>query len=244
MKHVLNKNTPIPLYYQLKQWLVEQIDRGELKPGDYIQSERELSEEFEISRMTVRQALLELVNDGKLVRERGKGTFVAEPKISQDLFRLTSFSEDMISRGMKPGAYVIDATVKPAPSVPQKHLKLEQEDPVLIITRLRMADEKPMALETTHFPLAKFPRLDEQDFNNMSVYQYIKERYGVVMQYASQSIEVGIPNQKEKELLNIGSNTPILLIERVTFDSNREPLEYVTSAYRGDRYKLYVELNR
>ena len=123
MKFVLNKNTPIPLYYQLKQWIIEQIERGDLKPGDVIPSERELSEEFEISRMTVRQALTELVNEGKLVRERGKGTFVAEPKISQDLFRLTSFSEDMKSCGMTPGASVIDVTVNTASSVLQKHLK-------------------------------------------------------------------------------------------------------------------------
>lgn len=244
MKYVLNKNTPIPLYYQLKQWLVEQIDRGDLKPGDFIQSERELSEALEISRMTVRQALLELVNEGKLVRERGKGTFVAEPKVSQDLLRLTSFSEDMASRGMTPGASVVDVTVNRASPVLQKQLHIGVEDSVLIMTRLRMADDKPMALETTHFPLAKFPGLEHQDFNNMSIYQYIEEHYGMIPAYASQSIEVGMLNAQEAELLDIHLNSPILFIERITFNAHREPIEYVTSAYRGDRYKLYAELKR
>lgn len=244
MKYVLNKKIPIPLYYQLKQWLVEQIDRGDLMPGDFIPSERELSEEFEISRMTVRQALLELVNEGRLVREKGKGTFVAEPKISQGLLKLTSFSEDMISRGMKPGAYVVDVTVKKVTPVVQKRLHMKADDSALIVTRLRMADDKPMALETTHLPLSRFSGLEQQDFNNMSIYQYIKEHYGIVTAFASQTIEVGLPNGSEAKLLDTHADAPILLIERVTFDEHRVPIEFVKSVYRGDRYKLFAELER
>lgn len=244
MKFVLNKNTPIPLYYQLKQWIIEQIERGDLKSGDVIPSERELSEEFEISRMTVRQALTELVNEGKLIRERGKGTFVAEPKISQDLFRLTSFSEDMVSRGMTPGASVVDVTVSNATPVLQKHFNIEAADKVFIIKRLRIADDKPMALETAHFPLSKFPGLDEQDLNNMSIYRLIETHYKVVISNAHQSIEVGMANDHEAKLLDIRPNSPILRIERVTYDTHRQPIEYVTSVYRGDRYKLFVGLKR
>lgn len=244
MKYMLDKNTPIPLYYQLKQWLVERIDRDELKPGDFILSERELSEKFEISRMTVRQALLELVNEGKLVREKGRGTFVAEPKISQGLLQLTSFSEDMASRGMKPGAFVVDVTVDNASTFLQKTLHIGAEESVLIITRLRMADDKPMALETTHLPLSQFPGLEHQDFNNMSIYKYIKEHYGVTMASASQTIEVGMPNTKEAKLLNTNHASPILQIERVTFDERQLPIEFVKSVYRGDRYKLYAKLER
>lgn len=244
MKYALNKNIPIPLYYQLKQWLVEQIDRGDLKPGDSIPSERELSEQFEISRMTVRQALQELVVEGRLIREKGRGTFVAEPKISQGLLKLTSFSEDMLNRGMKPGARVVDVSVKPVPPVIREKLHAGEGDPVLVVTRLRMADDKPMALETTHLPLSRFPGLEQQDFNNMSIYQYLKDRYDTVTAYASQTIEVGMPNLHEIELLKTKPDTPILLIERVTFDEHRVPIEVVKSAYRGDRYKLYAELER
>lgn len=244
MPYMLNKNTPIPLYYQLKQWVIEQIERGDLKPGDVIPSERELSERFEISRMTVRQALLELVIEGKLVREKGKGTYVASPKINQGLLKLTSFSEDMLSRGMKPGALVVDISVKPVfPSILQK-LGMNPDDKLLVVTRLRMANDKPMALESTHLPLSRFPKLEHQDFNNMSIYQYLEDHYGVVTAFASQTIEVGMPSDDEASLLKMTKDVPVLLIERFTYGENRVPIEFVKSAYRGDRYKLYAELER
>lgn len=244
MKYVLNKKIPIPLYYQLKQHLTERIDHGELKPGEFIPSERELSEQFEISRMTVRQALQELVVEGRLIREKGKGTTVAAPKISQGLLKLTSFSEDMLKRGMKPGAGVVDVSVKPAsPGIGQK-LHLSEIDPVLVVTRLRMADDKPMALETTHLPLSRFSGLEGADFNNMSIYEHLKEQYGIEASSASQTIEVGMPRPREIELLQTERNVPVLLIERVTFDEQRQPIELVKSVYRGDRYKLFAELER
>ena len=171
MPYMLNKNTPIPLYYQLKQWVIEQIERGDLKPGDVIPSERELSERFEISRMTVRQALLELVIEGKLVREKGKGTYVASPKINQGLLKLTSFSEDMLSRGMKPGAQVVDVSVKPVfPSILQK-LGMNPDDKLLVVTRLRMANDKPMALESTHLPLSQIRTSRFQQHVHLSVFR-------------------------------------------------------------------------
>lgn len=244
MKHVLNKNIPIPLYYQLKQWLLDQMERGELKPGDFIPSERELSERFEISRMTVRQALLELVNEGKLVREKGKGTYVAEPKISQGLLKLTSFSEDMLNRGMTPGARVVDVAVKRAPQSVQPKLNIGSREAVIIVTRVRMADDTPMALETTHLSLSRFPALEQQDFSNTSLYQFLHDHYGVKTSFATQTMEVGLPNEREQELLHISEDIPILLIERVTLDERRAPIEFVKSIYRGDRYKLYAEMER
>lgn len=244
MRHVLNKNIPIPLYYQLKQWLEEQIEQKDLKPGDFIPSERELSEQFGISRMTVRQALLELVNEGKLVREKGRGTFVAEPKISQGLYKLTSFSEDMRSRGMKPGASVVDLQEKKPSTRLQDKLQVKADETIFQITRLRMADDQPMALETTHLPLSRFPGLEQQDFNHISLYDHLRNEYGVDIASASQSIEVAMPRSHDAELLHIRTDTPVLLIERVTFDRSRTPIEYVTSVYRGDRYKLYTELER
>lgn len=244
MKHVLNKNIPIPLYYQLKQWLEEQIDRKDLKPGDFIPSERELSEQFGISRMTVRQALLELVNEGKLVREKGRGTFVAEPKISQGLYKLTSFSEDMQSRGMKPGAVVINIQKKKSSSRLQDKLQIKADEAICQITRLRMADDQPMALETAHLPLSRFPDLAQQDFNDISLYDHLRNKYNVDIATASQSIEVAMPKSHDARLLNIRPGIPVLLIERVTYDRLQKPIEYVTSVYRGDRYKLYTELER
>ncbi|MBA4493242.1 GntR family transcriptional regulator [Paenactinomyces guangxiensis] len=243
MKPVLNKNIPIPLYYQLKQWLTEQIERGELRPGDAIPSERELSEQFEISRMTVRQALLELVNEGKLVREKGKGTFVAEPKINQGLLKLTSFSEDMRSRGMKPGARLIHVNVEDVTPKLEDTLQIKGGS-IISITRLRLADDKPMAIETSHLPLSQFPELRQQDLHDQSLYQFLEHYYGITISYASQTIEVGMPSPRERELLQIREGVPVLRTERITYDENRSPIEFVQSSYRGDRYKLYAELVR
>jgi GntR family transcriptional regulator len=240
----LNKNTPVPLYFQLKQHLIQLIESGELKPGDSIQSERELSEKYEISRMTVRQALQELVNDGRLVREQGKGTFLAEPKISQGLFKLTSFSEDMISRGMKPGAYVIDVTVQlPSTSV-QEALKIKASSSVIILTRVRLADDKPMALEMTHLPQLRFGGLEHESFEGISLYKLIESKYGITPVSASQTIEVGMPTADEMNLLQVTSAIPVMLIKRVTYDQEGNPYEFVKSIYPGDRYKFHAELVR
>lgn len=244
MKHQLNKNIPIPLYYQLKQNLIEQIEREELKPGDSVLSERELSEMFGISRMTVRQALIELVNEGKLIREQGKGTFVAQPKIDQGLYKLTSFSEDMVSRGMKPGAYVVDVQVTKPPASVRQSLGLGEQSQTVILTRVRLADEKPMALETTHLPLDRFSELIDEQFEGVSLYKLLSERYGVVPARASQTIEVGMPTAREINMLQVKADIPVLLIKRVTFDADGRPFEYVKSVYPGDRYKFHSELAR
>lgn len=240
----LNKNIPVPLYFQLKQQLVEKMDSREWKPGDPIPSERELSESYEISRMTVRQALHELVNEGRLNREQGKGTFVSKPKISQGLFKLTSFSEDMIKRGMKPDAYVVDVTVqRPKPAVCEA-LRIKDTTPVLILTRVRLADGKPMALETTHLPLNRFPDLDKQQFEGVSLYSILQNQYDIAPYSASQTIEVGMPTPREVHLLKTRPQDPVMLIQRVTSDEDGSPFEYVKSVYPGDRYKFHSDLLR
>lgn len=240
----LNKSIPIPLYFQLKQYLIQQIENGEWKPGDLLPSEREMSELYGISRMTVRQALIELVNEGRLVREQGKGTFVAEPKISQGLLRLTSFSEDMRARGMTPGAIVLDRATIPADLKLAQELNVPEGDPIIRIKRVRLADERPMAIEQSHIPLSRFPSAAEQDFNQISLYKWLEMSYGVHISHARQTIEVGIPQPEEAEILHIPRTMPILLTERTTFDILNQPVELAKSIYRGDRYKLTVDLQR
>ncbi|WP_127579552.1 GntR family transcriptional regulator [Paenibacillus koleovorans] len=244
MKPTLNKNIPVPLYFQLKQHLIELIESGEMKPGDSIQSERELSEKFEISRMTVRQALLELVNEGRLIREQGKGTFIAQPKINQGLFKLTSFSEDMVSRGMKPGAYVVDVVVNQPSSSVMEALRLKPSAAVIILTRVRLADNKPMALEVTHLPLRRFEGLERESFEGVSLYQLLESKFGVKPYSATQTIEVGMPTPRETNLLHVSPEVPVLLIKRVTCDQEGVPYEFVKSIYPGDRYKFHAELVR
>lgn len=240
---MLNKNIPIPLYYQLKEKLTQTIQTGELPIGSLVPSERELSELYGISRMTVRQALGELVKDGLLVREQGKGTFVAEPKINQGLLKLTSFSEEMKSRGMKPASRVQAIYVQEAAHPVSTALGLTHETRVVVFERLRLADDKPMAFEVSHLPLARFPELDKQNLNSSSLYELLEQKYNVSINCARQSIEVGFPNALESKSLGIHGKSPVILIERITYDTNNEPYEFVKSVYRGDRFKLQVELH-
>lgn len=241
----INRREPVPIYYQLKEWLREQIESGTLKPHDRLPSERELGEIFHISRMTARQALSELESEGYVYREQGKGSFVAEPKIRQGLLKLTGFTEDMRDRGMKPGAKVLTVeTIKNDEQLARK-LHASPDEEFLMLQRLRLADDQPMALETTFLRCIFCPGIEQFDFANVSLYQTLQERYGLRLGRAEQTVEAGIADEYETKVLQIKSGTPILAMERITYlEDNKTVIEYARSAYRGDRYKLFVELKR
>src|SRR5215471_6136578 len=145
--NTIYRNSPVPRYHQLKEILREKIRAGELKPGDLIPSERELSETYGISRMTARQAITELVNEGVFYREQGKGTFVTRNKITQQLMRLTGFTEDIRSRGQLPSTKVLVAEMRPASEVVAEKLRISMGQLVFCIQRLRLADGEPLAIE-------------------------------------------------------------------------------------------------
>lgn len=150
---MINKNSPIPIYYQLGEQIKALIEKGELKPGDALPPEREFAEKYQISRMTVRQAFTQLVNEGYLYRMQGKGTFVAERKIEQLLQGVTSFSEDMKARGLEPSSELIRFEMQPAAASIAEQLSIDESDPVYEIERIRLADGVPMALETSYLPV-------------------------------------------------------------------------------------------
>ena len=175
----IDKRSPVPMYYQIMRQLLEKIQGGEFAVDTTLPPERELAQTYKVSRMTVRQAIIELVNEGILVRRKGIGTFVAPPKLEQALSRLTSFTEDMAQRGMKAGAKVISfAEIVPKPVI-RKTLALETGDKAYECVRLRLADDVPMALETTTLPVSLCPGLTAQDLENYSLYRLLAERWGL-----------------------------------------------------------------
>jgi len=192
---MLDKTCPTPIYYQLKELIREKIENGEWQPGDLIPSERELCEQHGISRMTVRQALTELVNEGLLRRERGKGTFVAKPKIKQQLTQLTSFSEDMRARGKKPGAKILRLENTLAKPRVAKALQIEPEQRIVVIERLRLADGEPMAIETCHLFFEGCERILNEDLSG-SLYELLSQKYGLIPTRAVQQMEAAICNQR------------------------------------------------
>ncbi len=159
---MIDKNSPIPIYYQLKQYILKLIETGELQPGDAIPSEREFGERFGISRMTVRQAITNLANERVLYRVKGKGTFVMAPKLEQSLQGLTSFTEDMKARGMKASSKLLSFGIISADENLAKELEIKENDEVYEIKRIRLAEEIPMALERTYISAHIVPTLTEE----------------------------------------------------------------------------------
>lgn len=231
----------LPLYLQLQEVLKDEIQNGHLKPGDQLPPERELSDQFQMSRMTVRQALNQLVAEGLLHRIQGKGTFVARPKIAQNLGLLSSFTEDMMSRGMKPGARVIEKEIIHADHKLAEIFSLTDDMRLIKIRRLRTADDEPIALETTHLPYERFADIAKKDLSG-SLYDLLRNEYQVVLSKARQSIEAGEATPLEAGLLKIPEKVPVLIIERMSVDPQMQVIEYVNSCYRADKYKFYVEL--
>jgi GntR family transcriptional regulator len=224
---------------QIRQRVVQLIQ--ELGVGAAIPSERRLSTDLGVSRLTLRAALDELVREGYLVRKHGSGTFVGQPKIAQQL-TLTSFSEDMRRRGMVPDSRTIGLeNVHAGPQV-GRALHVSPGARVFRIRRLRLADDVPMAVETLHVAVSLVPGLTPAQLEHASFYELLEQRYGVVIASGLQTIEPTVTNEEESELLDVPLHSPAFLFERTSFTPHGETVEYVRSIYRGDRYRLVAEL--
>ncbi|PLR85343.1 phosphonate metabolism transcriptional regulator PhnF [Bacillus canaveralius] len=240
---MIDKNSPIPIYHQLEEHLKSKIESGAIKADEAIPSEREYAERYQISRMTVRQALNNLVSDGYLYRQKGKGTFVNKKKVEQRLHGLTSFTEDMIERGMKPSSKLLSFEIIAAGAETAHRLNIKENTPVYEIKRVRLADAAPMALETTYLPANLIKGLTEEIINQ-SLYRYIEEKLSFTIHEATQQIEAAIAKDIEIKHLQIEKGAPILLIHRSSFLKDGTPFEYVKSAYRADRYKFIHSMQR
>jgi GntR family transcriptional regulator len=212
-----------------------------LGTGEAIPSERQLSADLGVSRLTVRAALDELVRDGYLVRRRGSGTFVSEPKIAQEL-TMTSFTEDMRRRGMKPGSRTLRLDVVPAGAQLGRFLHVSPSEPVVVVKRLRLADRETMAIETLHVRESLVPGLRGDELENESFYELLRDRYGIVIAGGVQTIEPTVTNAEESEALGVPLHSPAFLFERFSRDADDQVVEFVHSIYRGDRYRIVTDL--
>ena len=212
-----------------------------LAVGNPIPAERQLAVDLGVSRLTVRAALDELVRDGHLDRRHGSGTYVTEPKIAQPL-TLTSFSDDMRRRGMTPGSRTLELVSTTAGARLAHRLEVSPEARLIRVKRLRLADNKPMAMEVLHVPEELVPGLTRQDFEYHSFYELLKNRYGTTIASGTQSIEPTVTSEEESEVLNVPLHTPAFLFERTTVSASGRIVEFVRSIYRGDRYRLVADL--
>ncbi len=238
------RNSPLPRYYQLKEIMRERVQSDEWKPGDLIPSERELSEKYGISRMTARQAITDLVNEGLFYREQGKGTFVSQRKITQQLMRLTGFTEDIKARGQKPGTKVLSAQMFPADETTAEKLRIDPGTLVFRLHRLRLADDEPLAIELSQTSFKDCERLLEEDLEQNSLYRLLETKYGIPLLEADQELEAGLASNEEAHLLKISVGRPVLFTRRTTYSERNQPIEYAKAVYCGNKYVFHTHLKR
>jgi GntR family transcriptional regulator len=238
------KSGPVPRYYQLKEIIRQKVTGGQWAPGTPIPSERELCEQYGLSRMTARQSITELVNEGYLYREQGKGTFVAQPKITQQLLQLTGFTEDMEARSKHPATQVLNHQMVPADAVVATALRVKTGQLIFKVQRLRLANGEPLAIETSIINFIGCEHLMDEDLEHQSLYQILEQKYGQPPLEADQELEARLATDEEAHLLKISKGDPLLLVQRITYTDRNQPLEYAKSVYRGDKYRFYTRLNR
>ncbi len=238
----------IPLYQQLKTHIEKLIKDGVIKPGDQLPSEKELEEQFNVSRITIRRALQELVGEEKIIRIPGKGSFVLQQKI-EPLSALTSFSENMRAQGYEPSYRgTVVNFIKPT-SIIQSLLNVPENEDVLNIHRMMLADGKPMAIQNVYLAKRVFRRNPSlflpEILNQISLYKIFEIELGLPLFRADEWVDASKATQEEASLLNIKKNDSVLVIDRVTYSSSEpDPIEYVHQVYPASRYRYKVELFR
>lgn len=238
------KSGPVPRYYQLMEFIRERIRSGEWAPGTAIPSERELCERHGVSRMTARQSITLLVDEGLLYREQGKGTFVGRPKIPQQLLSLTGFTEEMGTRKQRPGARILEAEMWNADEDTAERLRIKPGQPVYRLRRLRLADTEPLAIENTCICFIGCERLLDYDLEHDSLYRILTEQFDMPPIAAEQEIEADLASTEDARLLDIAPGSPVLRTRRITATRRGRPIEYASSIYRGDKYRFYTRLAR
>ncbi|WJV48497.1 GntR family transcriptional regulator [Streptomyces flavofungini] len=228
----------IPKYYAVKARIAELID--ELGDGRTLPTERDLAERYEVARETVRQALRELLLEGRL-RRQGRGTVVAGPKLEQPL-SLASYTEGVRRQGRTPGRTLISLDRFPCPAALAADIGVPVGEPVWHMERVLLADEERVGLESTYVSVARVPRLDLDFEPDSSFYAYLRERLGIRFGDADERIETVLATPREALLIGTPPALPMLLIHRVSRDTEGQPLERVRTLYRGDRFSFTARL--
>src|ERR1700689_3462064 len=231
----------LPKYYQVKRELLELT--AALDAGSPVPPERELARSYGTSRTTVRQALAELVIEGRLLRMQGKGTFVAKPKVAQ-LLELASYTEGMRAHGLHPQTKILDIGYVTTDEQLAVLLGIRPGGRALRIHRLRLADGEPMSIDTSHLPARRFPGLRRQLERHASLYETLRTGYGIHLAEAEETIETILADPPDANPLGVDAGIPLLLSSRHAIDTTGQPVEWAQSWYRGDRYKFITRLRR
>jgi GntR family transcriptional regulator len=233
-----------PLYIQIAEEILDRIESGELSPGDRLPSERQLSRVLGVNRMTLRRGLEVLESQGLILRRRGDGTYVAEPKIEWQVGRLIPFAPGMRGRDFVSGGKVISLEERPVEVAVANELGLPVSAPVFYLHRLRLINREPAISEELTIPAQRFPGFEQLDLSSRSVYDVFKAEYGIAVVRARQSLEPVVATEHEADLLAVPPGFPLMLERRLGFDQDNLPVEFGKNLYRGDRFRFVTEIGR
>lgn len=228
-----------PLYYQIEQEILRQIREGELRPGDQLPTEAQLSARFHVSRITARRAVDNLTQQGMVYSRQGKGSFVAERRI-RDLSGFRSYSDDILALGLTPSSRLIDFRLADEDAEVRERLKLPEGEPYYRLQRVRLADAAPVAIETAHLPAHRFPGLLAFDFSQRSLYDVLRREYQVFPAWADAVLEASAAPPDLARQLGMQANEPVLVALRQTFTAAFDVVEFVRSVYNGRRFTFYT----
>ncbi|MBN8591992.1 MAG: GntR family transcriptional regulator [Anaerolineae bacterium] len=237
------KHDGIPLYVQLEEIFAERIAIGEWAVNETIPNEMALCKEFQVSRGPVRQALDHLVRKGLLHRKQGKGTMVLPPKVENHLSDFYSFTKLIERRNKQPTIQLLSFDTVPAEKYATNYLKLSAGSNIFKLRRLRLADNEPLIAETIYLPYDICPELSPVEVVGPSLYELLRERYGVNLVHSKHYFEPTVANEFEAGVLGVTINTPMLLLETITYTYGDHPIVFSKAVMRGDRVRYYVELN-
>ncbi|AYE38938.1 GntR family transcriptional regulator [Companilactobacillus zhachilii] len=230
----------VPVYIQIHNEIRKEIESGKWAVGERIPSERQLSQDFDVSRMTLRQAIQTLVDEGILQRQVGSGTYVASSKVQEKMSGTTSFTEITESQGKKPSSKTVSYHVAD-PSISEiEKLKLKNGDQVLRMERIRYADKQPICFEVATIPIEIVNSLNKKDITS-SLYKALEDKAGLKLGDATQTVSAILASEKIANFLNVKRGSAILRVRQVTTLDDDRPFEYVRSQYAGDRFEFYLE---
>jgi GntR family transcriptional regulator len=231
----------VALYYVIKEKLLEKIKSGGMRVGDQLPTENELTQQFQVSRTTIRLAMQQLELEGYVRKVQGKGTFVSKPKLKESLTpSIKSFQEQMNGLGVKSHAKVLEQGVVPADMTLAEKLKIELKDPVVKLVRLRYADSEPLQYSTSFIPWKLAPGLTEDDCTG-SLFELLRTKYHIALQRSIESIEPILQSKHTAGLLEVKPGSPAFLLESITFAEDDRPIEYSSAVVRGDLTKFTLE---